>query len=100
MTINLRQCNASRDELSDALDTGEKVDQRWMTFQHYPSTAAVQDVCVTDELNGVAEPLLGMQQDAKSLKTRSVPRRRAELARPLPLLFETPLVFAPALLES
>ena len=65
MDIKLGQWCAARDDLQNVRDAPKQTDQFWFARdQDRRATASVNERDVSDELQRVAEPLLGMQQNS------------------------------------
>ena len=99
MQVEGRQPVAARDERCHAGQPRQQARQRRLHLQHDPRAGADQRH-VAAELQGVAEALLGMQQDDDAIPDRlAVPQRRGEapgVAGEVPGL-PPPLIVLPAL---
>src|SRR6202011_351938 len=93
--IERRQRVAARDDL-EACDPREQRDDRFLDFQDYLAAAGGNQRQVAQELNRVAETLLGMQQDGLAVERLAAPLRLFEIARLQVADAPARLVFLPA----
>ena len=70
--------------------------QRRLHFDDDVAAALVEQSHVADEVQRVAQPLFGMDQQRAARQRRAVPARRVEAAALVVLALEPPLVVLPA----
>ena len=95
MHVEIGQRLAARDHAGDAFDARQHARQLRLHFEHDLRAPARQQRRVADELDGVAQPLLGMQQDglaaerifAEPERLAEAAARRHAAALPAPFVF-------------
>ena len=70
------------DQLINTRTSRQQRQQPLRAFQDHGSAQAFDQRSVADELDGVAQPLLGMEQDGPALQRPPVPERLGKAARP------------------
>ena len=94
-----REIVSSPDQLIDAAAACQQPNQRLRTFHEHPGPGLLDQRRVADELDRVAQPLLGMEEDGSSFQRLPVPERLRKVAPLDTVGFPTPFVFGPAALE-
>jgi hypothetical protein len=82
--------------LVDPRGTLQEAEQRSLTGDQDLAAAVADEPGIPDELDGVAHPLLGVEQDRPALQRGAVPRRPGELAAGHPVESPPPLELGPA----
>src|SRR5207302_2052697 len=102
MTIELRQLFATANDQRGALDPREQCRERRRHLENDLGAPGCNEWRVSNELDGIAEPLLGVEQDCLSFerliaepeRLRKIPPPRREILHP-----PTPLEFLAASIE-
>ena len=76
MPVERRQRRTAQDELSHAREAGGERRQLRLNLEHHTGAGLRHQRHVAQELEGVAEPLLGMQQDRLPGNRLAAPERR------------------------
>src|SRR5271166_2415385 len=83
----------------DAGTGGQEAQERFLALHHHRGAALPHEWSIADELKGIAQALLGEQQDGLTLKARSVPARLTEKRPRKPPTLPSPLVLGPPRFE-
>jgi hypothetical protein len=74
MEVKRRQFITLFDKVIDARATIQETCQRILALKDYPATSLLRQKRVADELNCVAEPLFGMNQEGLSFQRTPIPQ--------------------------
>jgi hypothetical protein len=98
MNIEMRQRIARRNDPGHAGQVGQQPHQGRLDLEDQFRPAR-QNRHVAAELQRIAQPLLGMQQQDPVAKGRSVPERLGKIATPDAKRLNTPIIKPPALFQ-
>ena len=98
MDVKWRQIVSLPDQRIDARAACQQPDQRLLTFdEHAGPTCLTRRIA--NELDRVAQSLLGVEEDGSSLQRLPVPEGLRKVAPRVAFCLPAPLVFGPAALE-
>src|SRR5262249_39773535 len=81
LEVKRRQLVPSRHQLVDAAAPTQQLPERLLTFEDDPATPLADQRRVADELEGIAQPLLGMHQERLAFQRPTVPWGPREVSR-------------------